>query len=264
MFNSIVLKTLYEKRWSLLGWFTAVTFVAYITMVFFPSLSNQSIDQVVGSVPDSLKGFIGNTSDYNTINGFIAQQLFGPNMIILTIVMSIILFLSVSSGDEERGSLKTLVTYPVSRRRVLLEKFFAIFIIIGIVSFGIVIGALIGLLQIGEHASILRLLQSALECWFMNVAYGAVGFGIAFATGSRGLSIAVASGYAFISITISSLAAGVDKLKTIDHFSIYHYYNNPQIMNHGISLNDFSLLLVIIIATLLVAYLGFRRRDIKG
>ncbi|MEP7205164.1 MAG: ABC transporter permease [Candidatus Saccharibacteria bacterium] len=264
MFKSIILKTLYEKRWSLLGWFMAVAIVSYITMVFFPSLSNQSIDQVIGSVPDSLKGFIGDTTDYNTINGFISQQLFGPNIIILTIVMSIILFLGVSSGDEDRGSLKTLLTYPVSRQRVLLEKFFAVFIIVGIVSFGIVIGALIGLFQIGEQASILRLLQSALECWLMNVAYGTIGFGIAFATGSRGLSVAVASGYAFISITISSLAAGVDTLKTIDHLSIFHYYNNPQVMNHGINFTDLLVLVVIIVVTLLLGYLGFRQRDVKG
>lgn len=263
MFRNIFLKTLYTLRWQTLIWCLAVAATALLTMSLYTSFSQAGIENIVESIPDSLKSLVGSVDDFKTVAGYIGQQIFGPNIIILTTIMSLVLFFSVSANEEDRGGLQTLLSFPVTRTTVYYQKLFAILLIIGVVSLSIMLGIWIGLLSIGETADYSRIVQSVVAAWLLNVAYGMVAYAVSMATGKKALAITVASGYAFVSFMVSSLAPAVDKLSVLDKFSLFHYYNNPQIMQHGLSGVSLLVLVGIIAILTYLGWMGFMRRSVR-
>lgn len=264
MFRSIFTKSLYSLRWQLLGWGLAVAFAAFGTMAFYTSFNQSGIDSIVNSVPDSLKPLIGSVEDFKTIPGYVGQQIFGPNVVLLTIIMSVLLFVSVSVSEEDTGRLQTLLSMPVTRTSVFFQKWLAILCIIAAVCTCIVVGLTLGLLLVDKTADMQRVWLSALDAWLMTTAYGMVTYCAAMFTGKKGLTIAIGSGYAAISFFISSLAPSVDKLKTVDKFSIFHYYNNPLIMQHGLNMKHVGVLVAVIAILTFVGWLGFRQRNVEA
>ena len=263
MFRSVFTKSLYSLRWQLLGWSLAVGLTAFITMALYNSFNQNGIEDIVNSMPESLKPLIGSVADFKTIPGYIGQQVFGPNIIILTIIMSVLLFVGISVNEEDDRRLQTLLSLPVTRTSVYFQKWLTVLVVIATVSVFIVLGLTLGLLVADKSADMQRVWLTALDAWLMNTAYGMVAYCIAALTGKKGLTIAIGSGYAALSFFVSSLAPAVDKLKDIDKFSIFHYYNQPQIMQHGLNGKHVVILLAVVIILTIVGWFGFTRRNIE-
>lgn len=262
MFKSVLGKTLYEKRWSTLFWVIGLAAAAALTMAFYPSFSQKGIDQIIGSVPDSLKSLIGSAASFKTVPGYLAQQIYGPNLLIVIIAMSVIVFISLTTNDEERGTLQTLLTLPVSRQRVLVSKLAAGLIMVGLGCAAMTVGALIGLAAIHEAAPLGHMLVATLACWLLCCCYGLVAFALAMATGWRGLTIGVASAYAFASFLVTSLAPAAAKLKPIDAFSLLHYYNAHPVLLEGVHWGSLGVLAAVAAVLIGVCLPLFMRRDI--
>lgn len=263
MFRSVFTKSLYTLRWQLFGWSIAIAFVAFVTMALYNSFNQNGIENIVNSVPESLRPLVGSVADFKTVPGYVGQQIFGPNVVLLTIIMSVLLAINISAAEEDDRRLQTLLSLPVTRTGVYFQKWLAILVIIAIVSACIVVGLDLGLLVADKTADMQRVWLSTLDAWLMNTAYGMVAYCVAMLTGKKGLTIAIGSGYAALSFFVSSLAPAVDKLKYVDKFSVFHYYNQPQIMQHG-SNGKHVLVLVITIAILtVIGWVGFTRRNIE-
>jgi ABC-2 type transport system permease protein len=264
MFKTITLKTLFGLRWPLVGWTLGVMSIALITMVLFDSFNQTGIDSIVESVPAELQSLIGSVDDFVTIPGYIGQQIFGPNLYIILIVMSIMLFLSVSAREEEFGGLQSLLTLPVSRTQVYFEKLIAVLFIILVVTASIVLALWIALDTIDKIADYTRIWQSVFDLYLISVAYGLIAYTVAMGTGKKALAILLAAGYATASFLISTLAPAVDKLELVDKFSLLHYYNSPQIMSNGLNWMHVSVLLVACTLLVILGWIGFIKRDVRA
>ncbi len=263
MFSSVFTKSLFSLRWQLLGWGLAVGFAAFGTMALYNSFNQNGIENIVSSIPDSLKPLVGSVADFKTVPGYIGQQIFGPNVVLLTIIMSVLIAIGISVNEEDGRRLQTLLSLPVTRTSVFFQKWLAVLVVIAVVSACIVLGLALGLIVADKSADMQRVWLSTFDAWLMNMAYGMVAYCVAMLTGKKGITIAAASGYAAISFFISSLAPAVDKLKDIDKLSIFHYYNNPQIMQHGLNGKHVVVLLAAIALLTIVGWIGFTRRNIE-
>lgn len=263
MFKSIFTKSLYTLRWQLLGWGLAVGLVAFITMALYNSFNQNGIEDIVNSMPESLKPLVGSVADFKTVPGYVGQQIFGPNIVLMTIIMSVLLFVGISANEEDDRRLQTLLSLPVTRTSVFFQKWLAVVAVIAFVSACIVAGLALGLLVADKSADMQRVWLSAFDAWLMNTAYGLVAYCVAMLTGKKGLTIAIGSGYAALSFFISSLAPAVDKLKYVDKLSIFHYYNQPQIMQHGLNGKHVAVLIAVIAVLTIVGWFGFTRRNIE-
>ncbi len=263
MFSTIFTKSLFTMRWQFVGWMLAIVAITFLTMVFYPAFSQDGIESLVKNVPPELKGLIGEIADFKTIPGYIGQQIFGPNLYIVSLVMSIMIFLGISASEESDGRLQTLLSYPVSRTRVFFHKLFAATVVVTLISFSVLVGIMIALLVINETADYVKVFESALAFSLINTVFGLIAFSVAMFTGSKAWSILVTSGYAVACLFITQLEPAVDALEIPNKFSLLNYYNNPQIMTNG--LNGEHMLIVGSIAVILivVGWIGFLRRDVR-
>lgn len=152
MLQNTFTKTLYAKRWMTLTWSLGIVALVVFTILFYPTLS-KSFGESLKDVPESLKGFLGDSNAYSTITGYTDLQVFSQ-LVFMTLILGVILFTGVLAGEENEGLLQTTLAQPIRRTRVYIEKLLAAMVVVGVACLALSAGVLIGVLIIGEHLGI--------------------------------------------------------------------------------------------------------------
>lgn len=263
MFN-LIRKTMWDKRFFMLGWSFGLLLLAYLMVTFYPSFSGGAIDQLAESLPPALQGLMGDLQDWRELPGYIGSQLFDIRLPIFASILVILLAVGLSVGDEEKGYLRTLASLPISRVRIVLAKCISIVLIALVATLATVAGAELGLLQIGEGVDQMVLVRLGFMTWLMITALASVIFAVGMATGHRGVTVSVGIVIAIGSFIVSTFSSAVDWLEPYDWLSLFHYFPAPAIAKGAIESGDVLVYVGLIVSSLLVALVFFPRRDIKG
>ena len=191
MFRTIFMKTLFEKRWMIFWWTLSSVALTLMIILFFPTLRD-SFGEAIQNIPESMRTLIGDAEDYQQLSGYITIQVF-QQVIFLPIILGVILLTGLLAGDENEGTLQTLVTHPVSRTKVYLHKLAAGTAIVGVVTFGFFAGSWLGALLIGESLDLWQLLQATFMAWLVSMAISLIGCALAAITGKRALAGSLAA-----------------------------------------------------------------------
>ena len=261
MLNTILTKTLYERRWSLLIWFFAITASVLSIMIFFPVLRD-SLGTALKDVPESMQGLLGDAATYQTITGYVDLQVIAQ-MVFLTIIMGIIAGTSLIAGDENNGTLQTLLAQPVSRTKVYLQKLAALAVITLVASFAIFTGVMLGALFIGESLSMTDMVLASVMIWVLTFFFASIAYGVGAATGKRSIAGVVTGFYAFVAYMLTALAGLSDELSSLNYGSPFYYLTEPSVLLEEFSIRNALILLTGAILFIVIGWLRFRRRDIN-
>ena len=214
MMQSLFLKTLYDKRWFVLGWSLALGVMVVLVLSFYPAFSEgNTFEELSKNVPPQFKEFIGDANQFKTVSGYISQQLFDIRVPLLFMIMAIILGLSLSVGEEEKGTLRTTLALPLSRVRIVVEKWLAATVVMGITALSVIAGIYIGLATINETADAGLIWQLGLLSWLFGISAVAIPLGIGLLTGNRAVTMAVAILATIGSFILSTFGQAVDWLE---------------------------------------------------
>ena len=152
MLRSIFLKTLRDLRGQILVWCLALGIPSAAVIAFFPSLQGATeLQDFLRILPEPIQRMIGDPSLMATLEGFLKMKLFDGSLPMLLSLFAIIHGAAAIAGEQERGTIDFLMAQPVSRPRVVLEKFAAIaaatVVIAAVISVGLVAGTLIAGLE---------------------------------------------------------------------------------------------------------------------
>lgn len=262
--RSVYFKTLYDKRFFVLGWAIGLAMLSALMVVFYPAMRQDgSLDALVQSMPEAFKGLIGNLSDLTQFDTYLASQLFDVRVSLIVGIMAIILGLGLSVADEEKGELRTLLSLPISRTKVLMQKWLAMVTILLITLLGLVAGIYL-LMPFIDGASLTfeQLLRLVGMTALMTVAFGTIPFAIGFATGRRAVAMLVSTLVIIGSFILSTFGQAVDWLSDYERFSLLHYFPAVEIVKGVIDHSNYVILGSLTVMLLLIALLCFRRRDV--
>lgn len=264
MMHSLLGRTLYEKRWFLAGWSLVFGVMSTLVIMFYPSFSQGGgFDEVAKTLPSQFQGFIGDPSVFRTIDGFIASQIYDIRLSLMISIMSLVLAVSIMTREEENGNLRTLLTTPLSRTRIALEKFVAALVIIMTLNMVTIAGIYIGTFSIGETASHMLLLKLyAVSCLFGITAFS-IPYAIALATSRRVTVISVGLCIAIGGYVLATFSRPVAWLKGWDYLSLMHYFDTNGLRTHTYNQLNSWTLGVICVAVLIIGIMVFRKRDIN-
>lgn len=261
MLQNVLFKTLYEKRWSTLGWCIAIIALTALSTLFFPTFK-EAFGQSLQEVPESMKAFIGDTSTYETLGGFVDVQVIAQ-MVFLTIIMAIIFGSGFIAGDEGEGTLQSLLAQPIKRSSVYIQKYVALFLFTALASSMVFVAVYLSALIINESMDWGRLAQATVGVWLITFVFGCAAYTLGAITGKRAMSGSIVGMLAFVSYIITSLAVGVDALKTVDKLSPFHYFNTPSIIANGLDWGNVAVLIGIIIICSVLGFIKFMKRDLR-
>jgi ABC-2 type transport system permease protein len=258
MMSNLVTKILYQKRRFMIGWFVGLFALSLFLMLLFPALQKSEIGQLFSNLSPALQKIAGGQDSFSTVDKYIGGELFALRMPLLFIILSIILFASITVGDERRGALMTQLTMPISRARLLGEKLLAVGIILLVVTVGMLLGVLLGAAIIHDPVNIMEMLKHTVGCLLIGLDFGLIVFLLGGGFGKRGSATAIATAVAFMSYLVSSLVAVASVLEPFEKFSLFHYYQNPS----PVSVAHAGLLVLVGAIMIAASFVAFPRRDI--
>lgn len=262
MLGSVFAKGMRDQWRSLLVWALAVAVIALMIAAFYPSVkaSMASYQQIADQMPKVLRdAFIG--SDIGSPAGWLDTKLFSMMAPIMFLVYAIAAGARGIAGEEEDGTLDLLLAQPVSRGRVLLQKYAGL--VAGVVLLTAVLFATLAITapMFQMHLGTWQLLQASLLVGLLGLAFGSIAFLVAAAWGRRGLAYGVAGGLAGIMYLMDILAPLSSVLERIQPASLYYYYGIVPVSD-GMRAVDVLAFGITALSALVLAYAAFARRDI--
>lgn len=262
--HSVFTKTLYDKRWFMLGWSAAFGFMSLLVIVFYPSFSDTfQFDQLANQLPAAFQGLIGDVANLKTLSGYIAEQLFNIRIPLFMLIMTIVLGLGLSISDEEFGRTRTLLMAPTSRTELLFHKLAAAIIIVGLISLATVLFLYLGIVIIHESPPNTLIWELFGLSWIFGSTAVTIVICLGHALGQRAPTTGIALLITIGSFILTTFGSAVDWLKPYERASLLHYYDATGLTKHDFSSSHLWVLLAIGVVAVSVALVRFRTRDLQ-
>jgi ABC-2 type transport system permease protein len=261
MLHNIFDKTLWDQRWSLLAWALGIAAVAALYAAFYPSVRQSGIAASYQSLSPTLKRALGVTELTSPV-GYLESSVFGLLVPLLVILFAATAGTRAIAGDEEAGTLDLLLAQPVSRVRVVLQRFAAL--AVATLAIGVVV--LFALLAVAGPAGLTvaagNLAAMALHLVALGVLFGALALALGAALGRRGPVFAATAAVAVLTYVANTLAPQVGGLAWAQKLSPFYYYAGGEPLRRGVQLGDVSVLLTMTAALVAIGAVAFDRRDV--
>ena len=247
------------------GWTLGLVCFAALMGSFYPAMHQSgALDSLMEGMPPAFEGLIGDLANLKDFPSYLASQLFDIRLPLIAGIMAIILGQGLSTNEEDRGELHTLLALPISRTKLFIHKWLALVVITGVAVIGLGVGIYLTLPFIGDASiQFTTLLKLELMTWLLMVTYGTIAFSIGILSGNKGLATAISVLIIIGSFILSTFGQAVDWLANFEKFSLIYYFPAVDIVKYGVAKSDVLVFTIIIAASLLIALFCFRRRDIK-
>lgn len=256
-----------DRRRSLLWWGIAIVGVGLMIVAFWPSIDgNDSYDEAMADLPDSVKNLIGVGGDLSLASpaGFLNSQWFATTLPIVLLVFGIGAGASIIAGAEADGSLEELLDGPVTRREVALGRIKAIWVVVlglGVLAF-VAISVPAPFLDLYEGLSWVDVIAANVAIVLLVLLHTSLAFAVGAATGNRSVALGAASAVAVVGYLLYGIGSSVESLHTLASFSPWDWaVGGPPILD-GFTVA--SVLYPLVLSVLLIAagIHRFERRDL--
>jgi ABC-2 type transport system permease protein len=166
------------------------------------------------------------------------------------------------AGEEERKTMDLLLSAPVARRRMVLEKFAAIVLGLGLLTLVLAVTLYVSAALFNMDIGLDKLIAATIGAAFLSLAFAAVALAVSSSAAKRGLAIATASALATAAFFLNSLAPLADSLKALQKFSPFYWYLGHFPLTNGFDFKGLLLLIAVAAVMLAVAVASFERRDV--
>lgn len=241
-----------------------VSLYAVFAVGLFPSVgaTNVDFDQLMESYPEALREAFG-IEALGTIEGFLAGELYNFVWVLLLGVYFAYRAGGMIADDIERGRMDLLLSLPVSRSRLLFEKYASLIVPITVVNVvtGVVVYA--GTVVIGHPVDPFALVMVHLLSIPYLLACAAIGLVFSVVVDRVDIAQRGALGALFVLYLVESLAASTDQFEALRYLSPTYYYEPTDILvRESYGVTDTAILVGVVIVLLFWSQLLFRNRDI--
>lgn len=262
---SVFLKSLRDLRRSLAWWSLGLVGLVALMVSVYPTVrDNPDLNQLVQEYPEALQAFIafGGNLDYASGAGYLGSELFSFMVPLLLLVAAIGHGAGAIAGEEERGTLDLLLSHPVTRQRVALEKLAALASELALLGTVLWAALVVGVLATGMDVSAGELAAATGSAAALALAFGSIAFMLGGATGHRVLAIGVAAAAAVAAYLVNSLAALVELLRPLQKATPFYHYTVADPLRHGVAVWHLGFLLAVAGLAAALGVAGFCRRDV--
>ena len=265
MLGSVFAKSLRDLRRSFAWWaFGLAGYVALIASVYPTIRDNPDLNELVESYPEALKAFIafGSQLDFTSAAGYLGSELFSFMMPALFLVAAVGHGAGTLAGEEERGTIDLLLSSPLSRSRIAVEKLAAMCVELAGLGVVLWLALWLGGRAFSMEVSGVHLAAATAALVVLALAYGAIAFMVAAGTGRKVLAIGVTVALAVGGYLVNSLASLVDGLEPFQKATPFYHYAVSDPLRSGLEATHALVLLGIAAAATAVAVVAFERRDL--
>lgn len=259
---TIFLHELKRGRISLLVWTGVIAFMLGICIVIYPEMSQQmgDISAMFADMGSFSAAFGMDQINFGEFIGYFGVEC-GNVLGLGGAFFAALLGISALAKEEKEKTADFLLTHPVSRTRVVLEKLLAVLAQIVIMNLVVIIVTGAAILAIGQEVEAEPLVLLFLAYFLMQLEVAAITFGISafLRRGSLGIGLGLAAMCYFLNI-ISNLTEEAEFLKFITPFG---YTEGADIIaSNALSGKYLAVGMVLMVAGIALAFWRYGKKDI--
>ncbi len=265
MLTSVLGKTLFEQRRAILGWAIGTLALVLVIFAYYPSVrDNTTLSDFYKNLPPAVRALSGGGSgiDVTSPAGYLNSQMFSNVVPILFIIFAVILGSGAIGREEDRGTAELLLSAPVSRRRVIVEKAVAGAALLAALGVALTVALLLGRKLVGMDIAIEGLIAAAAAAVFLGATFAAIALAITAALGRRGHAGAWTGSLAVASFMLYSLAPIVPSLNGWQKVSPFYWYQGSDPLSNGFDVGHLAVLLAASVILTVASAVLFERRDV--
>jgi ABC-2 type transport system permease protein len=267
MLRSVRSAALFEHRRGLIGWSIGIAAFVLLSLAFYPSIRDNAtqFEAVIDQMPEALRSvFLGQVTDFTSPVGYLNGRLFASTMPVLVLVFVIGWGSRAVAGEEETHTLDLLLSMPITRRRVFLEKFAALAAGLAILCAATWASLAIFDIPFGLDVGLAALAAVIVHLFVFGLVFGALGLALGAAWGRRGLAAGITSGVAALAFILSSIAPLSPDTRWLQTLSPLYYYAGSTPLLHGIDPVHLGVLAAITVVSVLGGVWAFAHRDLRA
>ncbi|MDJ0923662.1 MAG: ABC transporter permease subunit [Acidimicrobiia bacterium] len=228
------------------------------------ALMDKTLLQYTDQLPEELWAFVGSEGGgMGTAEGFYEVETFGLMVPIATMVVAIAIAARALAGEEANRTMGLLLANPIKRRKVVIEKAYAMVALTLAVGFATWAGVWAGSLLGGLGMSPLNIAAASLLGSLVGVVFGAFALAVSAATGRVRVAVFTAVGVALGTYLINSISILNDTVEGIAAFTPFDYYLTSDPLNNGMHWGHGAILLGVALVLIGVSVALFDRRDLR-
>lgn len=260
--HSVFERTFHEHGRAILGWIAGLATLAVVQLALYPTVrDNEAFSKIMTSYPKAFRALFG-IADYTSGPGYLRAELFSVMAPLLIVVFAILWGSDLIAGEEERHTIDVLLANPISRRRLLVEKWAALLVGTMLLSASLGVVLAIGAPLVGLRVGASNLWAAVIASALLGLTFGTLALTLGAGTGHRGLARGISTAVAVAAYLLSSLPDLVNWLRPGRPLSPWYHAVGVDPLSSGFEVAHLGVLLAIIAVTGCAAVLLFDRRDL--
>jgi ABC-2 type transport system permease protein len=267
MLTSVAFKTLRDQRRALLFWAMGLVGLVGMYAGIYPSMrGNTAYKDILDQMPEQVRALFtaGAGGDVTSGPGYLYVELLSFMAPMLVLIYAIGAGAAAIAGEEDRHTLDLLLACPVSRRRVVLEKFAAMSAGLALLTVTLAVTTIALGAAAEMKLSTANVAAAMLHLALLGAVFGALALLLGSLTGRVALSRAVPALVAVAAYLVNGFATTVDWLRPVRPASPFYQYIAHDPIRSGVSWLAVTVALATIAVLVAGAVWGFQRRDVQG
>jgi len=258
---AIAARWLADQRRALLGWSLGTVALILISVATYPAIRDSpELSSFVEDLPEFMRAIVG--EEFTSPAGYLGARVFSTSLPVLLLIYLIGRATTAIAGDERDGKLELLLSEPVTRRRVVLERALAITLAAVAICAASWVTIVVGGLSVDLGLPAGDVVAALVSSLLLGLAHAAVALAVGAATGSKGAATGAAAVLAFAGWLVYGLAPMVDVIEDVVWLSPWHHALAADPIRNGFDAGGSLVLVGIVTVATVVAIWGFDRRDV--
>ena len=263
MLGNAYLKSVRDLRRPIVWWSLGLFLYAFVIVLIYPSFQDiPELNEILGDEDSLVRAFTGNVEDFASPEGFLTAEMLSFTFPLLFVVFNLWLGTSWLAGEERRGSLEVLLSHPVRRSAMLLQKFAAMVSGTAALAVVVFVATLAGIVVVDMDISLLNVIQAYIGLALLSVTFGALALFVGAWTGKPGTTVGVGGAVGVIGYVANTFGPIVGGLEWTQYLSPIYYFIGGNPMVNGLNIAHAGVLAGACAALVAAAAYLFERRDL--
>jgi len=263
MLSNTFLKSLRDLRRSIGWWSLGLFLYSVVIVLMYPSFQDfPELNEILGDEDSIFRAMAGNVEDFSSPEGYLTAETYSLMLPMIFIIFSLWLGSSWLAGEERRGALEVLLSHPVRRSSVLLQKFAAIVTANAALGVVVLVGTLVGIVAVDMDISLINVIQACISLVIFGSTFAALAVFLGGWTGKSSITLGVGSAVGILGYIANSFAPIIDGLSWAQYLSPIYYYIGGDPLSNGLNLIHVAVLVGMSVVLVALASYLFERRDL--
>lgn len=235
MLRSVFTKTIWERRWGMVGWILGGFAIAGVIVALYPIIRDSAdLIELIEQLPEQFIALAGIDPEiFTTGYGFLQAQMYSLLGPLLILILAIGFGSSATAAEESNGTADLLLATPVTRSQVVVDKSLAMVVLVAVLVLTFAVVLLIGNLVVDLQMSIWGVLGGNLGLLLLGLFFGSLAMMISAWSGKRVLGTGIAGGAAALTFLLDSFGPLVEGLGAIQPLLPFYWYSNGSPLLNG-------------------------------